>query len=397
MNRMLALPARLALAVAGLCLTVPSAGETVSESQDLEAPIVITGIRIQDFRDRLAACLARDCPPDQDIDASLALAEALFVDGDLDQARIAVAAALRRNRRHAAAYPEPVSDLFRADARVARHLGRDDQARRSTYDILRALEAGLPEDDHRHFTARFEIAEMLVVTGEHDRALNQLDELRRRAIRAGREDVAALAELRGIWVALIRERRGPARNRLIAYAERTDLPQPFLRVGARMMLARLYRSEGDSARADALIQEVAHSDTGQRLLVHAPPYQLLQRETHERGAIASISTRIPGNFEDKWIDVGFWIQPDGRVHDLDIVRSSGTVDWASPLLESIRGRTYTASESGESTYRLERYTYTSGFEEQTGTRLLRRSPRARVEYFDLSRDAEPIGAESGSD
>lgn len=375
-------------------LASPAVAQDAPAGPESSAPIVVTGIRMQDFRDRLAACLARGCPPDQDIDASLALAEALFVNGDLAEARGAIAASLRRNRRHAAAYPEPVSDLFRADARVARHLGRDEAARRSTFDILRSLERGLPQEDHRHFTARFEIAEMLLVRREYDAALNQLDDLRRRAARAGRDDVAALAELRGLWISLIRERRGPARNRLIEYAERTDLPQPFLRVGARMMLARLYRTEGDHARADALIREVAHSDTGRRQLVDAPPYQLLQRETRERGSVASVSTRIPGNFEDKWIDVGFWIQPDGRVQDLEIVRSGGTSDWASPLIDSIRGRTYTASDAGESTYRLERYTYTSGYEQQTGSRMLRRSPDARVEYFDLSQDAEPVGRET---
>lgn len=35
--------------------------------------IVVTGQRILDYRDRLAACLARRCPPNEDIDATLAL------------------------------------------------------------------------------------------------------------------------------------------------------------------------------------------------------------------------------------------------------------------------------------------------------------------------------------
>jgi hypothetical protein len=43
--------------------------------------IVVIGNRIQMYRDRLAACLARNCPPDEDIDATTALAEALFLTG----------------------------------------------------------------------------------------------------------------------------------------------------------------------------------------------------------------------------------------------------------------------------------------------------------------------------
>jgi hypothetical protein len=94
--------------------------------------------------------------------------------------------------------------------------------------------------------------------------------------------------------------------------------------------------------------------------------------------------RRVGNFEDMWIDVAFWIQPDGRVADLQIVRRSGRADWADPLLQSIHGRRYAAIGGTEPTYRLERYTYTSGYESRTGSRIQQRSPLARVEYLDLT-------------
>ena len=81
-------------------------------------PIVVTGIRIQDYRDRLAACLARSCPPNEDIDATTALAEACSLEGEYREARTVLRASLGRNRDEAARYPEPVSDLYRASARV---------------------------------------------------------------------------------------------------------------------------------------------------------------------------------------------------------------------------------------------------------------------------------------
>ncbi len=104
---------------------------------------------------------------------------------------------------------------------------------------------------------------------------------------------------------------------------------------------------------------------------------------------ANVGDRLVDNFDDKWIDVGFWIRPDGRVEALEIVRRRGGASWAEPLLRSIRGRRYAASD-GASTYRLERYTYTSGYNEYgSGTRTATRSPRARVEYFDLSASTAP--------
>src|SRR3954449_11281586 len=86
--------------------------------------IVVTAQRIADYRSRLAACLARHCPTNEDADATLALAEALFLNGAYHEARDEVQASLRRNRGQARAFPEPVSDLYRAHARLSRHLGQ---------------------------------------------------------------------------------------------------------------------------------------------------------------------------------------------------------------------------------------------------------------------------------
>ena len=93
------------------------------------------------------------------------------------------------------------------------------------------------------------------------------------------------------------------------------------------------------------------------------------------------------NYDDKWIDVGFWVLPDGHVAGLEIVRRGAGAAWAEPLLASIRGRVY--STSGDSTYRLERYTFTADYEAAPGTHIRRRSPRGRVEYLDLTTEDAP--------
>jgi hypothetical protein len=91
-----------------------------------------------------------------------------------------------------------------------------------------------------------------------------------------------------------------------------------------------------------------------------------------------------GNFDKMWVDVGFWVQADGKVTDLEVVRKQGDPSWSEPLLRSIAGRLYAPARSPA--YRLERYSYTSEWQDQTGSHIKRRSPRARVEYIDLTND-----------
>lgn len=354
--------------------------------------VTVTGIPLQVYRDRLAACLARGCPPNEDIDATLALAEALFLHGDYAEGHSAVRASIGRNRGQARGYPEPVSDLYRANARLARHISYDREARTSTFEILNALKAGIPREDHRHFTARIEIAEMQMMSGNFAGARRELAQLARAARAAGREDVVALAELRDAWFELIAYPHSDARGRLIRWSRRTEPDQRMRAIGARILLARVYRNEGDTARSDALLAEIgafARAGTRRRLL-HAPRYQLLQQEIRFEGdndmgdavRFGGALNRVTENYEDKWIDVGFWVMPDGRVSGLEILRRGASDDWAEPLLESIRGRIYDAGP--DSTYRLERYTMTAGFDVTTGSRIRRRSPNARVEYLDLT-------------
>jgi hypothetical protein len=358
--------------------------------------IIVTGVRIQDYRDRLAACLARNCAPNEDIDATLALAEAHFVNGEYRDARRTILASLSRNQRHRRAYAEPVSDLHRANSRVARHLGLDRSAEYSTWEVLRILRAGLPEEDHRHFSARLEVAQSLARFGYryHD-SQRQLRELIPRARAAGRDDVVAMAELRILWLDYLQSPyRSPPSAAMLAMARSSD---PRRAVGARMMLARIYSRRGETARADALIAELGRSGQ-RRQLIYSPPYELAQQEDgsnamRQRLALQGVATganlvdQLVDNFDDKWIEVGFWVRPDGRVEGLEVVRQRNNASWARPLVASIRERRYAPGET--STYRLERYTYTSGYRDAGGSHMQRRSPSARVEYFDLSEGATP--------
>lgn len=382
------------LLFASVASAAPGFAQPTDGGTARQQTIVVTGVRIQSLRDRLAACIARGCPPNEEIDAALALAEALFESGGVDDARNAIQASLGRNRRHSRQYPEPVADLYRSLTRVNRHLGRDDEATRSAHAILRTLQQGIPREDERHFVARLEIAEMLynrsdVGTGgntaardNHNPAVYRLRQARRALMElaqsargAGREDLAIYAELRATWMDYLISSHGPAFRRLSDLAGDTRPQNRALAAGARILLARIHRDRGETARSDVLVAEAARTLAGRRNLIFSPPYELY--------ADAGTNTR----FEDLSVDVGYWIGSNGRVRDLEVIRSRGTTDWANPLLRSLRGRIYSTSADGMSTYRLERYTYTTGLGgagQATGTRLSMRTGHPRVEYYDLS-------------
>jgi hypothetical protein len=387
--------------------------------------VVVIGKRITDAQDGLAACLARHCRPDEDIDATLRLAETQLLAGKYRDARTTLLKSLSRNKDEAGAYPIPVSDLYRANGKVAANLGLDKDYYRSTFGIYRTLKYGLPSDDHRKYTAEMEIAEMMFRTRGHQRARLHYERIAREARQDGRDDIAAIAELRS---AIRHLPPGSAMqlneiNR-IANLQGKNMSAPILQ--AKLALARLAYQKGDEKTAQAIQNELAKFDIKRPILIYSPSYEMVAREIDTGsefsyglatpppvsgdgsagggaqssflGAITSnlavarwsTTKRIAGNFDDMWADVAFRITTDGKVSDAKIVRSKGDLHWTRPLMTSIAMRRYTAGKPDDpSSVRTERYTCTAGYEGQTGSRTAQRSPKARVEYIDLSDVAAP--------
>jgi hypothetical protein len=80
-----------------LAASTPTAAQ-LAPADDPAKPIIVTGKRISDTKAALDACLARHCPANEDIDATLAHAEALFVLGRYRDARTTLLGSLRRNK-----------------------------------------------------------------------------------------------------------------------------------------------------------------------------------------------------------------------------------------------------------------------------------------------------------
>ncbi len=405
--------------------------------------IVVIGQRIDDATAALKDCLARGCKPNEDIDATLRLAETQLLAGKYRDARTTLLASLGRNDDWAKAYPVPVSDLYRANGKVAAHLGFDRDYYRSTLGIYRTLKQGLPSDDYRKYMAMIEVAEMMYRTRGHTRARLYYDQISDQARRDGREDIAAIAELRSA----IRHLPPGSSMQMAAIRKVANLQGEKMRapvLEAKLALARMAYQKEDEAAAQAIQDELVPFNIKRPILIYQPSYAMVARELDSgsefafpfapapaRGgepgggmvggpgtftpgpsggnpnglqssnrasitsslAVAQWSTtkRVSGNFDDMWADINFRILPDGKVSDVKIIRSKGDVYWTKPLLISLRGRRYTSGKPDDaSALRTERYTYTSGYEVQTGARGMQRSPKARVEYIDLTDITSPL-------
>src|SRR3954452_19851125 len=79
------------------------------QPQPDEQMIIVTGRSLSDTERALRECLARKCPPNEDIDASLAHAENLFVAGKYGDARRVTLASIGRNHSYRKTYPVDVS------------------------------------------------------------------------------------------------------------------------------------------------------------------------------------------------------------------------------------------------------------------------------------------------
>lgn len=369
---------------------------TAAAAPDSRQPIVITGTSLAATRRALEDCLQRHCPPREDIAASLAHGENLFVAGDYEAARSILGGSVKRNARYARQFPVDVSDLYRASSRVAAHLGEGERYRLNSFAMRRALKAGLPETDPRVIGSLFDLAQMHASLGDANEAWSSYSLAEKQANAIGRRDIAAAARLRRAWLAHLTGDERLARSEMAALAGDLDPRVRTSRVGALVLLAKLEREKGAVANTESLIAQLREARLTRPVLIFSPPVDLPKQSPigfeMQQGNVLNLMPN--DNYQGRWIDVGFWVEPSGRVGDVDVLRKGGDSSWSGPLLKSIEGRIYAPLADPAGSYRVERYTYTSLWQSVTGTRLRQRSPAARIEYLDLT--AEPSEQSSAS-
>ena len=375
-------------------ISAPSIAQNESKRE-----IVVTARPLKDTEADLKACIARKCPPDQDIKATLAHAENLFVEGDYRDARATLANALGRNRKHKGQFPIEVSDLLRANGNVAAHLGESDIYRLSVLDMRDTLKGALQPNDYRVFGAEIEVADSRLKLGYLEEASDKYLEIERRALLANLPQIAAIARLRDLS---LRVQRAETEKTAFRKKDATDAIDLFLKaptggaeefkIVAEVLKSRMDRKGGDSATTDKLIARYAAlGGTANPVLLHSDPIAMNEAQAARALAGGSDLNRISTQVvEKRWVDIGFWIGADGKVDEPEILRSQGDTDWTNAVLKAIKTGIYAplkAARAGTApgVYAIERYSLTAQYENDvTGTRIRQRSPIAKIERIDLT-------------
>lgn len=401
---------RLSLAALLLAFAAPVVAQTAPAN--VADGVVITARPLADTEQALKDCIARNCPPDEDIAATLAHADNQFLAGDYDDARATLRRSIGRNKRAAKNYPIPTSELYRGAATVDLHMGERDSYLRNTVEIRDSLKAGLSDTDPRVLVAQLGVGDMRLRLGYPDEAERYYDDVAEEADRLGQPLVADIARIRKGWMfasladgstgnpTSYRQRaRALAEEVLVRAADR----DPRVRLAALTLLHRIDEKEGRADHLDALLA-AARSQTsadGER------PRLVLADPLVDDGAFASavrasrggsVTNRLSTVGAGDWVDIGFWVRSNGRVEDISVLRKSGQADWLKPVLKQLQSRVYTRTDAdpGDSGYfMVERYTLTADYADlssTTGTRVRQRSPLPRIEKLDLTTEPAPVPA-----
>jgi hypothetical protein len=405
---------RTLITVAALA-ALPLSAAAQDTSDDSDKPIIITGHRLSDLKKKLDECLARKCPPDQDIAASVALAEEQFVGGSYADARTTLKGSLSRNKDQAKGYPVPVAGLYRADSRIAGHIGSGDDYRIETFSIVDALKAGLPDDDPRVLAAQIEVGDMMARYGQVDAAVQRYDDVARRAHKLGQFNVEGTARLRvvALYCSIAEVNKSAeavylpsARDVAKSLARDTNPVIKPYGSAATLLVAKVSAKRGDEsaiAAMTALYQQLGASGA-RPSLVYQPPLKGMGGPYDGSIKGSDWSLINSGTLIGQWADITFWVKPDGTVSDVDVLRGgigglSGPRKpdpkfnpvWTIPLINQIAGRRYTPltmDKDSPGIMRVERYTFTAWLVTKTESRLpIAGAPR--YEMLDMSVDSPP--------
>lgn len=347
----------------------------------------------------LAECLARKCGVREDAIASIHHAQAQFAQGAYTDARKTLLASLRRNRTAAGQDPRAVSALWHALARVTLHNGDMDEYRRASLRAGSILARSNSVSLAEQVRGEVETADALSVTGDTEGAVRRYLKVAEAARARGDAELAQLMNLRSIYARSGLDGR-PAARRALEKAARNAALTPRARTVALALAAQL--QEGRGAKAGALLDEVpVQAADAPPMLLWAPKDRFTeQREAINRGLANNDPTllnllqpRASDALGYGWIDIGFWIRPNGRVEEAEVLRGKGGEAWATDMLKAIQRRRYApyrAELGSEGRYKIERVTLTYDHMTPVGSLIRRRSglPHYRFEDLKIEQDAQ---------
>lgn len=330
-------------------------GGTLAAQDD----VVVTGERVEKARKALTQCLARKCPPRDDILLSLTLADAQFMEGDYRNSRRTLIAARDRNGRFASRYPLEVAALHRATGRLHSLNGRPDRAQGRGADAVDALRTRFEPTSREVLLQRLSNGDVLLRNNQVEAGLARYSDVARAAENAGLFDVQGLALLRramlltsmaeSIWS--YRDLAERARAEILDNRDPRFLP---FRNAVRIMPIRNAKDEETRKAAIDTVMAQLEPDPASNptpLLVYQPSLRI---EDFRFGV-------APGNNDPAFVDISFRILPSGRTGDIHVINQVGPVAplWTDTLIKAIAKRRYAPLARPDGQLHLERTSFVS--------------------------------------
>ncbi|WP_088182146.1 hypothetical protein [Sphingobium sp. Z007] len=360
--------------------------------------IVVTGQKLEQVQ---AECAKGGCPPLRDAQATIALAEVQFRDGNYQKAKALLAAAASRNEKYAAEAPRPVAALYEAYATVALHEGSKLDYRRATSKQVQTLRENLPQDDPAVFAATTAYGDMWIELRRFREAEAAFSTAEKSAVASGQDGAAFIANMKRAWIKSAMGQREQAAPMLDALARRPIAQQASYRSALRVLRLRLAARDADGAEIDRLVKDIGENQSGGPVLISAPAYEddAVTKANNASRAFDMTNAIDVGSAETssiRWADVGFSIRPDGRTADIEVLRGVGAKAWLTPALRQIAARRYstTTGAGNQGAYRVERYTLRAEYMVPKGSLIARRVPTGGFDVLDLTQaPAAPPPAE----
>ncbi|MDR7154685.1 tetratricopeptide (TPR) repeat protein [Sphingobium xenophagum] len=355
----------------------------------MPSDIVVTGQRLVEAQ---AECVQTGCTPLRDAQATIALAEVQFRDGDYRDAKKLLSAAIGRNKKEATAAPRPVAALYEAYATIALHEGDKETYRRAVVNQVRILREHLPEDDPSRISGSTALGDMWIKLGDYRQAEITYRSIEQAALASGQDKAAMLAGMKRVW---LNAARGDDRTstELLDQLESRPLAQNAgYQTALRVLRLRLAARQADEKEITRLIAELGPREDSDSLLIWSPPYESNAAEAADAQArmfgTPNLADARGSDYSGiRWADIGFWVRPDGRTEDIEILRGSVSKGWVQPALQQIAGRRYSASvdpDNGQGHYRIERFTQRSEYRIPHGSLVKRRIATGGYDILDLT-------------
>lgn len=335
--------------------------------------VVVVGHRAEND---LAKCLARACPPAEEVEASLNASVEQFADGHYDDAQRTLQRAIRRNRDHQAEIPGPVSSLYATLATVAEHQGNEQLWISSARSNVQILRCNLGAESRATLGEQLIFADSLIGVRKLASADDVYKDVQARAGRQGETDIAARTAFRRAWLAILcrqDQRAMRLADAAVAIARDGDRTMADLR---EILRARIAMRRGDAGAVDALATRLRQSTTKPPVLLFAP-------------AIEDVNSKLP--FADdprvRFADIGYWIRPDGRTTGVEVLRTSGLGPWSSTIVRQVGQRRYVPLDvppNDPGMYRIDRFTVRGAFGVPTGSHIVQRTGAPTVHVVDLT-------------